>query len=75
MIVSTVGTETRSMDLQYGILMVLVLALDVWGVLSIARSDAETPAKVLWIGAIVILPVLGMLAWIVAGPRASDARL
>ena len=30
---------------------------------------------ILWIAAIVILPVFGMLAWIVAGPRASDARL
>jgi hypothetical protein len=63
------------MNLQYEILIVIVLALDVWGVLSIARSDADTSAKVLWIAAIVILPVVGMLAWIVAGPRASDARL
>jgi hypothetical protein len=52
-----------------GILGLVILALDIWAILHVAGSSASTGAKVFWILLIVILPLLGFLIWLVAGPR------
>lgn len=47
----------------------IVLALDLWAIISVAGSSASTTRKVLWILLIVVLPILGFLIWLIAGPR------
>lgn len=47
----------------------IILALDLWAILSVAGSTASTTRKVLWILLIVVLPILGFLIWLIAGPR------
>ena len=39
----------------------IILALDIWAILSVIKSNAETGIKVLWILLIVLLPVIGLI--------------
>jgi hypothetical protein len=52
-----------------GIGGLLVLIADVWAIVSIIQSSASTGKKVAWILLVLILPVLGFLIWLFAGPR------
>lgn len=47
----------------------IILALDIWAILAIVGSSRSTGSKVLWILLVVLLPVVGFLIWLVAGPR------
>ena len=50
----------------------IVLVLDVWAIVSIIGSNRGTGAKVLWTLLILILPVLGFIIWLIAGPRSAS---
>jgi len=56
-----------------GLFALLILIADLWAVVNVLGSRASLPGKVLWVLAILVLPLLGLLAWLVAGPRASHA--
>jgi hypothetical protein len=47
----------------------VVLALDIWAIAKVIESGASTAAKVLWILVILLLPVVGLIAWFLAGPK------
>ncbi len=49
----------------------IILALDIWAILNVLKSGAEVGIKVLWILLILLLPVLGLIIWAVAGPRGN----
>ncbi len=49
----------------------LILALDLWAIISVFGSSASTGKKVLWTLLIIFLPILGFLLWLVFGPRAA----
>jgi len=52
-----------------GILGLIILVADVWAIVKTIQSNASTGAKVLWIVLILILPVLGLILWLLAGPK------
>lgn len=52
-----------------GLIGVLVLAGDIWAILNIFQSSASNEKKLIWIIAVVLLPVLGLLLWYFLGPR------
>ncbi len=52
-----------------GLIGLLVLIADVWAVVNVFQSNATTGAKVAWIVLILLLPVLGLVIWLLAGPR------
>jgi hypothetical protein len=52
-----------------GLFGLLVLILDVWAVVNVFQSTASRGAKVAWIVLIILLPVIGLLIWVFAGPR------
>lgn len=52
-----------------GILGLIVLILDIWAIVKIVQSGASTGAKVLWILLIILLPVLGLIIWLLLGPK------
>ncbi|ANF26979.1 MULTISPECIES: PLD nuclease N-terminal domain-containing protein [Pseudomonadaceae] len=54
-----------------GIFGLLILALDIWAIISVVRSDSSTGKKALWVLLIVILPVLGLIIWGIMGPRGN----
>lgn len=47
----------------------IILVLDIWAIVAIVGSGATTGSKVLWILLVLILPLIGFLIWLVAGPR------
>jgi succinate dehydrogenase/fumarate reductase cytochrome b subunit len=57
-----------------GIGGLIILALDIWAIVSIIGSGASTGRKVLWTLLVVLLPILGFIIWLIAGPRGSAAR-
>lgn len=52
-----------------GLLGLIILVLDVWAIVKVVQSGADTGAKVLWIVLILLLPVLGLILWMLFGPR------
>ncbi len=58
------------MDLQGGSLLgVLILAGDIYAIISILQSGATNEKKALWIILVALLPVLGLILWFFLGPR------
>ncbi len=54
-----------------GLIGLIILALEIWAILNVLKSGAETGMKVLWILLIILLPVLGLVIWAIAGPRGN----
>ncbi|WP_397378924.1 PLDc N-terminal domain-containing protein [Pseudomonas sp.] len=54
-----------------GLLGLVILALNIWAIISIIKSGAETGIKVLWGLLIVLLPVIGLVIWALLGPRGT----
>ena len=54
-----------------GLIGLLVLIADVWAIVNVFSSRASVGAKVVWTVVILVLPVIGLLIWLVAGPRAA----
>ena len=52
-----------------GLIGLLILAADIWAIVSVVQSAASTGKKVLWILLILILPVVGLILWFLLGPR------
>jgi hypothetical protein len=52
---------------------ILVLIADIWAIVNIFQSSASTARKVLWTVLVVLLPVLGFIIWLIAGPRTGRA--
>jgi Phospholipase_D-nuclease N-terminal len=56
--------------MQYqGIFGLIVLIADVWAIVNIFQSAADTGKKVLWTVIVIILPVLGFILWYFLGPK------
>ena len=53
----------------HGLWGLLVLIADVWAIVNIFQSSADTGKKVLWTVIVIVLPVLGFLLWLFLGPR------
>jgi hypothetical protein len=50
------------------IIGLLILIADIYAIVQIVKSSAETSAKILWILGVIIFPVLGLIVWYLAGP-------
>ena len=62
------------MDFRYsGILGVLILAGDIWAIINIFQSSVSNEKKLIWIVAVVLLPLLGLILWFLLGPRDRTA--
>ncbi|MGB5439610.1 MAG: PLDc N-terminal domain-containing protein [Gammaproteobacteria bacterium] len=53
------------------ILGIIILIADIWAILNIFQSSVDTFKKALWIGLVLVLPLLGVIIWYFAGPRKS----
>lgn len=51
----------------------ILLALDIWAIVSIVGSGATTGSKVLWVLIVLLLPLLGLILWLLFGPRGGRA--
>jgi Phospholipase_D-nuclease N-terminal len=60
--------------MQYqGIFGLIVLIADVWAIVNIFQSGADTGRKVLWTVLVILLPVLGFILWYFLGPKTGKA--
>jgi succinate dehydrogenase/fumarate reductase cytochrome b subunit len=56
--------------MQYqGLGGLIVLVADVWAIVNILQSSADTGRKVLWTVLVILLPVLGFILWYFLGPK------
>ena len=56
-----------------GLLGLIILIADVWAMVKTLQSTATVGMKAFWIVLILILPVLGLIIWLVAGPSRGKA--
>lgn len=59
--------------MEYGLIGLVILALDIWALLSVWNSGATTGVKIAWTIGIIIFPLIGLLVWFFAGPRGNRA--
>ena len=52
-----------------GIIGLIVLALDIWAIVQILQRGGPTDKKILWILVILLLPVLGLILWLLLGRK------
>lgn len=58
------------LDFPYsGLLGVIILVLDIYAIIRVAQSGAGPLSKAIWIVVILLLPVLGLIAWLLFGPK------
>ncbi|KGJ05685.1 Phospholipase_D-nuclease N-terminal [Paracoccus halophilus] len=55
------------MEFIFGI---IIFALDVWAIASIINTSESNGTKLIWILLVVVLPVVGLIIWWFAGPKA-----
>ena len=56
---------------RQGLWGLLVLIADVWAIVNILQSTADTAKKVLWTVVVIVLPVLGFILWYFLGPKSG----
>lgn len=54
-----------------GILGLIILIADVWAIIKTIQSPTTTGSKVFWVVFILLLPILGLLIWLLAGPKSA----
>ena len=54
-----------------GLIGLIILALDIWVIINVLKSGADTGMKIVWVLLILLLPVLGLIIWAIAGPRGN----
>ncbi|SHH15900.1 PLDc N-terminal domain-containing protein [Marivita hallyeonensis] len=59
--------------MEYGLIGLLVLVANIYAIYQIFTSAASTLPKVIWTLVILILPVVGFIVWLIAGPRGRAA--
>lgn len=52
-----------------GILGLIWLIIIIWAIIKVASSSAGTGAKVLWILLLLFVPLLGLILWLLLGPK------
>ena len=62
--------------MNYGynsLLGLLILAGDIWAIINILQSPVSNEKKLIWVIAVVLLPLLGLILWYFLGPRGGKA--
>ncbi len=52
----------------------ILFVLDVLAIASIINSNATGRQKLIWIAVVALLPVIGFIAWFLAGPKMVTTR-
>jgi len=52
-----------------GFLGLIILIADIWAIVKTLASPSSAGSKALWTVLILILPVLGLIIWLIAGPK------
>jgi len=58
---------------MYSLWGLVVLIADIWAIVNILQSAADTGKKVVWTVVVIVLPVLGFILWFFLGPRTGNS--
>ncbi|MCW8929357.1 MAG: PLD nuclease N-terminal domain-containing protein [Gammaproteobacteria bacterium] len=58
-----------------GIIGLIILLADIFAIIKIAKSSESTLMKVLWIAVVLVLPIIGLIAWFLAGPGDKSLKI
>jgi succinate dehydrogenase/fumarate reductase cytochrome b subunit len=58
---------------MYSLWGIVVLIADIWAIVNILQSAADTAKKVVWAVVVIVLPVLGFILWFFLGPRTGKS--
>ena len=47
---------------------ILLLIADIYAIVMILQSPADTLKKILWAAVVILLPLVGLIVWYFAGP-------
>jgi len=50
---------------------ILILIADIWAIVNVIQSGTSGGKKALWILLILLLPIIGLILWFLAGPKKS----
>ena len=56
-----------------GLWGILIVAADIWAIINIFQSGASNGRKVLWTVLVLVLPLVGLIVWLLFGPRGGKA--
>jgi hypothetical protein len=57
------------MGYEGGILGLIILIADIWAIVTILQGGGSPGRKLLWVLIILLLPLVGLLIWLIAGRR------
>ena len=60
-------------NMGYSLWGVLILIGDIWAIINILQSSVSNEKKLIWVIAVVLLPLLGLILWFFLGPRDRKA--
>lgn len=60
--------------MEYGLFGIIVLIADIYAIYQVLTSAASTLAKIVWTLVILLLPILGFIAWALFGPRGASVK-
>lgn len=67
--VSAVSSTTKKKEnIMQSVIGLLILIADIYAIIKIIQSSADTVKKILWILGVLVFPVLGLIVWYLAGP-------
>jgi len=49
----------------------LILGLDIWAILQVWKNTRSDGVKIGWAVGILVFPIVGFIAWLLAGPKDS----
>ena len=60
--------------MEYGLLGLIILIADIYAIYQVFTSSASGLSKILWTIGILVLPVVGFIVWLIAGPRGGSVN-
>jgi len=63
------------MHLQYNLIGILVLFLNILAIVHIWKASGEPLHKILWTLLVLLFPVVGFIIWFFVGPKATENLL
>ena len=55
--------------MEYGVIGLIIIILDIIAIMKVLGSGASSGMKLVWTLVIIFLPVIGLIAWWLAGPK------
>ncbi|EJM22422.1 hypothetical protein PMI22_01594 [Pseudomonas sp. GM21] len=54
------------------VLTAVLLLIELWAINRVRKAEGKSSNKLLWIVVIVFVPLIGVVAWALAGPKNTD---